>query len=215
MFENTKSGAIIALNWKMFLSPKQEVAFCEQNKSALVTIATNHTLVIFPSFLTLHTLMHVFAETPVNLGGQDCSEHEYGPYTGQVSAQALAELGCTYVLLGHAELGNTDEMVRKKTERALEAGLTPIVCTDKPIQTTANVVYEPKGSIGTGVTPTPEEIERALSAIQTPGLKLYGGSVSSKNAAQLAQIPSLDGVLIGRASLDIQELSKIVNSLSK
>lgn len=204
-----------ALNWKMFLSPKQEVAFCEQNKSTLVDIATNHTLVIFPSYLTLHTLMHVFADTPVTLGGQDCSAHDYGPYTGQVSAQALAELGCTHVLLGHAEVGDTDEMVREKIERTFAAGLIPVVCTEKPIQTTTTVAYEPKGSIGTGVTPTPEEIERALSAIQTPGLKLYGGSVSSKNAAQLAQIPSLDGVLIGRASLDIQELTKIVNSLSK
>jgi triosephosphate isomerase len=255
----------------MFLSPQQEVAWCQEHKATLAAWAEQYTLIILPSFLSLHILMHIFADTAVQLGAQDCSAHTYGPHTGQISAQAVAELGCSHVLLGHAErraLGETDELIAQKLERARQAQLTPILCVDgatsltefaplytrtfdssvscgsdsystrhRPLgwppcvephkdpepndtvhpsgvnsgSTAPILAYEPAGAIGTGVTPAVEEIAATIERL--PATKrIYGGSVSSKNAASLATIPGLDGFLVGRASLDIQELRKIVES---
>ena len=122
-------------------------------------------------------------------GAQDCSAHEQGAFTGEVSAAMLAEFGCRYVLVGHSERralhGESDQLVADKAKAALARGVTPIVCVGETraqreagetesvvkrqlsaaIHTLAHcvsemvVAYEPVWAIGTGLTASPEQAQ--------------------------------------------------------
>jgi triosephosphate isomerase len=127
--------------------------------------------------------------SPIGWGAQDCSAHEAGAYTGEVSAAMLAEFGCRYVIVGHSERRafhrESDQLVADKAKAALAHRLTPIVCVGETLgereagQTTAVVkrqmsavihtlahcisqvvvAYEPVWAIGTGKTATPDEAQ--------------------------------------------------------
>ena len=125
--------------------------------------------------------------TSIRLGAQDLSLHESGAYTGEVSATMLMEFGCRYVIVGHSErrayFGETDDLIARKTRRAIDSGLIPIVCVGETLsQREAEqtevvvgnqieavlsllsaddlsrivVAYEPVWAIGTGKTATPD-----------------------------------------------------------
>lgn len=146
-------------------------------------------------------------------GGQDVSMHESGAYTGEVSGAMLGEFGCKYVIVGHSERrsyhGEGSDMVAKKTVRALQSGLTPIVCVGESLaeresgQTDAivggqidavlaavdaaelgNIViaYEPVWAIGTGKTATPQMAQDVHAMLRS--------RLASKNrcAAETVQI---------------------------
>ena len=74
---------------------------------------------------------------PIAWGAQDCSAHESGAYTGEVSAAMLAEFGCRYVIVGHSERramhGESDQLVADKAKAALAHRLTPIVCVGETL----------------------------------------------------------------------------------
>jgi len=131
----------------------------------------------------------------LRLGAQDCSDEEGpGAFTGEISAAMLAEIGCHYVIVGHSERrqrhAESDALVRAKAERALSAGLVPIVCIGEtleereagralelvtgqlraslpaaPPEREIVVAYEPIWAIGTGRTATAEDIERMHRAL--------------------------------------------------
>src|SRR5437868_8706332 len=130
-------------------------------------------------------------------GAQDCSAHESGAYTGEVSAAMLAEFGCRYVIVGHSERrayhGEGDQLVADKAKIALAHKLTPIVCVGETLaereagQTEAVVkrqmsavvhtlahcisqvvvAYEPVWAIGTGKTATPEQAQAVHAVLRT------------------------------------------------
>ena len=168
----------------------------------------------------------------VAIGGQDCHWLESGAHTGDISAEMLADAGASHVIVGHSERradhGETDAVVRRKAEAALRAGLTPIVCVGETLEerdsgTTLEVIarqlegsvpadaarlviaYEPVWAIGTGRTPTVEqvaEVHAEIRRIVGAGIAvLYGGSVKPGNAAELLGIAHVDGALVGGASL--------------
>jgi triosephosphate isomerase (TIM) len=127
--------------------------------------------------------------TDIRWGAQDCSAHEQGAYTGEVSATMLREFGCRYALVGHSERrayhGESDQVVANKAQAALAQGITPIVCvgetlaereaghTEEVVKRQLSVVihtlahcageivvaYEPVWAIGTGRTATPEQAQ--------------------------------------------------------
>lgn len=129
-------------------------------------------------------------------GSQDVSAHEQGAYTGEVSAQMLKDFACRYAIVGHSERrqyhGETDEVVATKAQRALAAGITPIVCVGETLaereagQTEAVVkrqlaavihtvghctselvvAYEPVWAIGTGLTATPEQAQQVHAVLR-------------------------------------------------
>ncbi len=129
------------------------------------------------------------AGSAIGLGAQDCSVHEQGAYTGEVSVDMLREFGCSHVIVGHSERrayhGETDSTVAAKAQRVLASGMTPIVCVGETLQQrereeTQAVVgmqldailhllgdrmhdlilaYEPVWAIGTGRTASPQQAQ--------------------------------------------------------
>jgi triosephosphate isomerase (TIM) len=183
----------------------------------------------------------LLSNTPVMPGAQDCHAKESGAHTGDISAEMLKDAGARYVIVGHSERrtdhGETDEDVRRKAEAAWTAGLIAIICIGETrderergetlavlsrqiegsvpgTATAANAViaYEPVWAIGTGLTPTTDDVAEAHAHIRSTlrgklGAHadtmriLYGGSVKPSNATELLGVPNVDGALVGGASL--------------
>jgi triosephosphate isomerase len=156
------------------------------------------------------------AGSPVAWGAQDLSAHESGAYTGEVSAAMLLDFGCEYAITGHSERrtyhGERDELVAQKTARALQAGLTPIVCVGESLaereagRTNAVVgqqidavlnaidaaaiekivvAYEPVWAIGTGKTATPQMAQDVHAMLRT--------KLAAKNPQAAAKVQILYG----------------------
>lgn len=127
---------LIATSLKMYFGHRQTLDWVQ----SIVAIAGEHPaavsgaveLAVLPSFAALEGTASAVAGSPVTFGAQNCAVADSGAFTGEVSAPMLAELGCTYVEIGHAErralFGETPEIVRAKTATAYRAGLTPILC---------------------------------------------------------------------------------------
>ncbi|GAA1924619.1 triose-phosphate isomerase [Microbacterium aoyamense] len=145
-------------------------------------------LFIIPTYLQIPDALTAFAGSRVRVGAQDVSQFEPGPYTGEVTAAELAEIGVTVAEIGHAErrrlLGDTDDVVTAKTRTALAHGITPVLCigeTDQATDAAATaitqlhdsladapagpviVAYEPVWAIG---APEPAPVEH-ISAVTT------------------------------------------------
>lgn len=184
----------------------------------------------------------------VLLGGQDCHTDTRGAHTGDISAEMLADAGARHVILGHSERradhGETSDLVANKAHAAHEAGLTAIICVgeteaERDAGTALDVVlgqvhasvprdasaantviaYEPVWAIGTGRTPTLEQIAEMHDALRsavsdTEMSLLYGGSVKPANAADIFALANVDGALVGGASLKAGDFGAIVAALS-
>ena len=177
----------------------------------------------------------------VLLGGQDCHAQESGAHTGEVSAEMLADAGASHVIVGHSERradhAESDAVVRAKAEAARRAGLTPIVCVGETREEREAgraeavvrgqlegslpdggfvVAYEPVWAIGTGLTPTTDDIDAMHNAIRDAvggGMPiLYGGSMKPGNASEILAVPEVGGGLIGGASLKAADLLAIVDA---
>jgi triosephosphate isomerase len=175
------------------------------------------------------------------LGAQDCHTAASGAHTGDIAADMLADAGASFVIVGHSERradhGETDALVRQKAEAAWRAGLIAIVCIgetqaqrdagemleicgsqldgslpDAAAATNLVVAYEPVWAIGTGRTPTAQDVQQVhgfirdklTSRFKAEGARvriLYGGSVKPSNAAELMAVPNVNGALVGGASL--------------
>ena len=170
------------------------------------------------------------------LGAQDCFWENppagRGAFTGEISPKMLKDLGIKYVIIGHSErrkyFKETNEMISKKIKAVLEVGLKPILCINKFSQAKgsptplidSNVIlaYEPLFAIGTG---KPCSIKKARkmnlaikAKIEKKALVLYGGSVNSQNAKDYIEKAGFQGLLIGKASLNPKEFTKIVRNIA-
>ena len=171
-------------------------------------------LIICPPF----TFLHYFHDVPLHaqMGAQNCSEHESGSFTGEISASMLKEMGCAYVIVGHSERRKfeTQAMVIEKAKRVIEQNMIPIICCEDYVEidldpSTFWMAYEPLWAIGTGKTPTPDQVHDMTQRLKknSPTV-LYGGSVNAKNAASFKG--TCDGFLMGGASLHVDEMRAIV-----
>lgn len=175
---------IIAGNWKMNGSRSE----LEKMVSDLESVDTQNTVILCVPF----TMLGVSGCRTL-LGAQDVSTHTHGAYTGEVSAQMIADTGAKYVIVGHSERRQYHEesnnTVREKAEMALANGLIPIICVGETmaekqagktmaviesgvresipsdVQTDIIVAYEPRWAIGAGLTPTHAEIATAHKLI--------------------------------------------------
>ncbi|GLK64033.1 triose-phosphate isomerase [Paracoccus kondratievae] len=192
-------------------------------------------------------------EGKIAVGGQDCHAKTSGAHTGDIAAAQLRDAGASHVILGHSERrtdhGETDADVAAKSVAAYEAGLVAVICVGETEAqrdagetldvistqlagsipegaTAANTViaYEPVWAIGTGRTPTSEQIAEVhalirdrLAARFADGADfalLYGGSVKPGNAAEIFAIPHVNGALVGGASLRAADFGPIISALS-
>jgi len=124
---------LFAANWKMYLSTKEEVAFCIQHKNELIELASlKNRIALFPSSISATQITDLFNNTPIAIGAQDCSDHAKGAYTGQIAARSLAEVGCSFCIVGHSERRQygceTDQIIAQKVARLLEQHICPIIC---------------------------------------------------------------------------------------
>ena len=128
--------AMVAGNWKLNGSISSVQTLASDVAAALVG-ADKAEVVVCPVYLHLETVRSCIASSPVKLGAQDVSEHDQGAFTGEVSAQMLAEYGCEYVIVGHSErraiFGESDQRVAEKFVAAQRAGLTPILCVGEQL----------------------------------------------------------------------------------
>ena len=236
---------LIAGNWKMNGSRAQTEALIQDLKGRLASkpdIAAD--LLVCPPAPYAAQASSLTMGSGLAVGGQDCHSKQSGAHTGDVSPAMLADAGCRYVIVGHSERradhGEGSELVAAKAKAAHEAGLIAIVCVGEteaerdrgatldvissqlegsvPADAeAANLViaYEPVWAIGTGRTPTPEDVATVhahirglLKAWFKDGAEmriLYGGSVKGSNAGSLMQVPEVNGALVGGASLKAEE----------
>lgn len=233
--------ALIVGNWKMH-GLRADLA--EVGKVAAGLNGVAHRVGLCPP-LTLVAQAAALAEgTPLMVGAQDVAPGRFGAMTGDVSAAMLRDAGARLVIVGHSERrqhhGETDAMVRAKAESALAEGLTPIICVGEteaqrdagetlavltaqlvgslpePGSGEIAIAYEPVWAIGTGRTPTTEQVTQAhahIAEVTGGGLAvLYGGSVKPANAGELLAVPGVGGLLVGGASLKAADFLAIVHA---
>ena len=185
---------LVVGNWKMHGSRAANAALLAGLKEAGPWSAEVAVCVPFPYIAEAALAL---TGQSVGLGAQDCSSHEQGAFTGEVSAAMLADLGCRYVIVGHSERRayhhESDQWVADKAKIALAHGVTPIVCVGETLverdagQTEAVVkrqlaavvhtlthcigeivlAYEPVWAIGTGLTATPAEAQAVHAVLRT------------------------------------------------
>ncbi|WP_298163093.1 triose-phosphate isomerase [Brevundimonas sp.] len=189
---------------------------------------------------------------PIAIGGQDCRVEIKGAFTGGVSAEMLVDAGATMVILGHSErrqeFGESDALVSDKVGAALRAGLMPIICVGETLAQreageAATIVrgqilgslndqlagqdwalaYEPVWAIGTGLTPTLDQIAEIHAAARGAMIErlgdggraapiLYGGSVNPGNARDILAVDEVGGALVGGASLKAVDFLAIIRA---
>lgn len=239
---------LVAGNWKMNgLTAALAEAQVVQNGLAAAPAAAD--VMICPPATLVAAMAQRLTDGAVQVGGQDCHAAPTGAHTGDISAEMLADAGAQAVIVGHSERrsdhGETSRIVRAKAEAAHRTGLTAIVCVgetagERAAGLTLDVVrrqvlgslpehshaqntiiaYEPVWAIGTGLTPTPDDVaavHAAIRAIATEtysngdGMRLlYGGSVKPANAGELMAVANVDGALVGGASLKAEDFLGII-----
>jgi triosephosphate isomerase len=229
---------LIAANWKMNGHPDWT---CKVRQLAKLVPEPSGEVLICPPHLILDALATAAEDSSIAIGAQDCSEFGAGAHTGETDAALLAEMGASYVILGHSErraAGETDARVKAKAARAIEQGLRPIICVGEsleqreagnavgvvsaqlaaslPAEGQFDIAYEPIWAIGTGKTATVADIADMHAAIRgavgsAPRI-LYGGSVKPANAKEILAIENVGGALVGGASLDMESFATIVRA---
>jgi triosephosphate isomerase len=230
---------LIAANWKMHKGPAAAAEFClglRDREFGGVNV------VVCPPYVSLAVAVQLLAGTEIGVAAQNAHWEPEGAYTGEISPPMLRELGVYGVIVGHSErrqyFGETDELVGKRAHGALAAGLFVIACvgeteTEREQGMTEDVLrrqlsvlepddnlvvaYEPVWAIGTGKTATPEIAHEAhafvKSLLDVP--VLYGGSVKPDNAESLLAQSSVDGALVGGASLDLESFTDICRAAAR
>ena len=129
---------IVAGNWKMNTTVPEGVELAKSVVEKSKELPSNVELVVAPPFTHLASVAEALKGSKVVLSAQNCADHAKGAYTGEISADMLASVGCTYTILGHSErrqyYGETDEKLVVKTRLALEAGLGVILCVGENLE---------------------------------------------------------------------------------
>jgi triosephosphate isomerase len=241
---------LAAGNWKM---NGTTAALAEVEALIAGLSAPECEVLLCPPATLIARMAEVAKGSALKVGGQDCHAEASGAHTGDISAEMLADAGASHVILGHSERradhGETDSAVRAKAEAAQAAGLVALICVGETeaerdagrelevigaqlagsVPDTANgadtvIAYEPIWAIGSGRTPTEEQIaavhrflrdalEARFGESGSSFRLLYGGSVKPANAAQIFAIPDVDGALVGGASLKATDFGAIISAL--
>ena len=200
---------IIAGNWKMNKTPSEAIKLAELLKPLVDTEDVD--VVFCVPAIDIVPVANVINGTKIALGAENMFFEENGAYTGEISPSMLVDAGVKYVIIGHSErrqhFSETDETVNKKVKKALEHGLTPIMCCGETLEqrelgitidfirtqikcgvfgiskediSKVVIAYEPIWAIGTGKTATSAEAEEVCSAIRQVISEIYDREAAEK-----------------------------------
>lgn len=202
---------IIAGNWKMFKTASETRVFAETLKNSLPR-AKRCSIVLCVPFVNIPAAVKLLKDSRISVAAQNLHFETQGAFTGEVSADMLAELGVKYVLIGHSErrqyFNETDLSVNKKVRAALLAGLRPILCVGESLEqrelgvTEELIAYQVKAALS-GVTP--EDMRSVVIAYEPIWAIGTGKTATPEQAGQVcAQIRSslrkLYGARVARAT---------------
>jgi len=242
---------LIAGNWKMN-GTRRSVDELTRIIEGARELAARMDLLVCPPATLIAGFAAIARGSPVAIGGQDCHAEPAGAFTGDISAEMLKDAGATAVIVGHSERRTyhheTDADVRAKALAARRAGLLAIVCIgetraeraagqtiatvgrqfvgslpDQASAATLALAYEPVWAIGSGLTPTPDDVAEVHGFLRKELLVrygeagqdiriLYGGSVKPSNAGKLLTVADVNGALVGGASLKAEDFLGIAQA---
>ncbi len=193
---------LIVANWKMNKTITESQEFADLLAQQEVP-GQGVDAVICPPFTSLALMQNQWAESSIKLGAQNVFWADKGSYTGEISPPMLIAVGCEYVIIGHSErrqlIGENDNMINRKLEAALNAGLIPILCVGETLNERENnialqvvkeqldnglgslnlddkpivIAYEPIWAIGTGLNASPSDSQEMIAFIRQRLEKLF------------------------------------------
>jgi triosephosphate isomerase len=223
---------IIAANFKTNLTRKQTLQYVNELENFLTKNKISQEVLVFPAASSLNE-----HSGKVTIGAQNAYAVSNGAFTGEIGAEHLEEFGIKTILIGHSErrhiLGETQEELVKKFNFYKNLGFNIVYCVGEPLEVreagdktmmqyisaqyegidteyeNLTIAYEPVWAIGTGLTPTLENIEAMHKDLKEKSHAplLYGGSVKVTNANDVLALKSVDGVLVGGAALNVEHFS--------
>ena len=227
---------IIAANLKTNFTRKQTSQYIEELETFMTSSNSSQDVLVFPATSSLDTY-----DGKVSVGAQNAYATNNGAFTGEIGLDHLAEFGIKTILIGHSErrhvLGETQTTIVEKFNFYKNLGFKIVYCVGEPlakreagneemmryisqqyegIDTNYDnliIAYEPVWAIGTGLTPTLEDIEQIHKDLKTksPAPLLYGGSVKVTNAKEVLAIQNVDGILVGSAALYAEHFCSMIS----
>jgi triosephosphate isomerase (TIM) len=212
----------IIANWKMNMDKHSIQQWMGNMKKEAAPNCLHCEVIVCPPF----PYLYLTSEQEFATGAQNLSSEENGAHTGEVSSSMVKDYA-KYCIVGHSERKETREEVRSKVQKALDACLTPIVCFvnnedgvslykdsiilawEDPQNISSGGIYKAKDP-----AEVRENIVRIKASLPKEAKVVYGGSVNKDNAAALASIEELDGVLVGNASLDPDHFVEIIKAFA-
>jgi triosephosphate isomerase (TIM) len=227
---------ILAANFKSNLTRQKTADYLKTVETYCVDKQITDEIIIFPPASALQErTLHV------NVGAQNAFSVQNGAFTGELALDQLQEFGIDTILIGHSErrhvLGETQELIAEKFSYYKEQGFRIVYCIGEPLEVREEgndallayldsqyedidlnyknlvIAYEPVWAIGTGLTPTLEDVELIHGAIKevSKAPLLYGGSVKVDNARAILALDNVDGILVGSGALNAHDFCSMIN----
>jgi triosephosphate isomerase len=229
---------IFVINWKMHINTHEALAFCHAYKNELLELKSK--VILCPPATALSLLGHELKKTDVALAGQSCSDRDNGSFTAQIAAVNYAQVGCSYILVGHqeerAELNLDSKIIANKALQVINAGMIPLICIPDTEKNRKENSFENFLDIELGIieevlqgkpayiiyqalwTHKASKYQEEVASIfafmkyRLPGYAfLYEGAIPKENFNSFASISSLCGFLVTETTTDFQMFKKIVS----
>jgi triosephosphate isomerase len=227
---------IIAANLKTNFTRKKTNEYINELDRFLNDNSISQDVMVFPTASSLDTF-----NTKVQVGAQNAYAVENGAFTGEIGLEHLDEFGIKTILIGHSErrhiLGESQEEIAKKFDFYKSKGFTIVYCIGEPLEIRESghevmmdyiskqyegidtsyeklvIAYEPVWAIGTGLTPTIEDISNIHKELKSKSSAplLYGGSVKVGNAKEILAVENVDGALVGSAALVVEDFKTMIS----
>tara|TARA_Y100000590_G_scaffold231540_1_gene260861 strand:- start:30 stop:782 length:753 start_codon:yes stop_codon:yes gene_type:complete len=244
----TNNKTYFVANWKMHGNLNSVHSIKNVIKLSKKPKYKNAKIIYCPPYTLIRQFVEKTKKTKIDIGAQNCHfENNFGSFTGSVNSNMIKNVGSKFVIIGHSEnrtSGDTNKSINLKIKSAIKANLKVIFCFGETLKEKRNKMtnkvlnyqikkgldkiknikniffaYEPVWSIGTGIIPKINELNKQVREIKKIIKKkykaknakiLYGGSVNSQNIVTLKKISSIKGFLIGGASLNSKNFIDII-----